>query len=124
MKIALIALFGSAGVVSRYFVGEVLSKSFMPALPLGTFAINIVGSFFIGLCAAYSSLRFPISDEFRLAIMVGFLGGFTTFSTYSLDIVKLFQDGRTLTALLYLMVSPIAGCLAVLAGFGCSKLVF
>lgn len=82
---------------------------------MGTFAINVVGSFLIGVLARVFST--PDSNPLmRAALTIGFCGGFTTFSTFSAEFVALVQEGRTTRAMLYVLLSVTTGILAVFAG--------
>ena len=110
-----IGLFGLAGVFSRYFVDQLLPRT-PGVFPTGTFAINIVGSFLAGAIYVWGFERNLVSPELRTGILVGFLGGFTTFSAFSLQAATL-VEGRLLgTAVLYAVLSPLAGIIAALAG--------
>lgn len=106
--------FGSAiGGVARYWVGIVVARLAGEAFPWGTLLINIVGSFVIayfGTLTAASGLR-PASIEARLFVMVGLCGGFTTFSSFSLQTVDLLRGGENARALAYIMSSVVL-CLA------------
>lgn len=109
-----IALGGAAGTVSRYAISQWMLRAH-GAFPLGTFAINIAGSFLIALFARVMSTP-DSSPVLRAALTIGFCGGFTTFSTFSAEFVTLVQEGRTLRAVLYVVASVLTGVLAVLAG--------
>ena len=115
MKTLWIIGFGVLGVFSRYGVGNFFAKSY-PSFPAGTFVINIAGSFAIGIIYVIGAERALVSEELRIAIMVGFLGGFTTFSSYSLEVARLLQSSHFLTGTLYAVLSPALGILATLAG--------
>ncbi len=98
---------GSAlGGVSRYGVGLLAARLLGSGFPWGTLLINIAGSFIIGLFAAVSA-----SPELRIFVMVGFCGGFTTFSSFSLQTMALLQAGEWLTGGVYIL-SSVALCLA------------
>jgi CrcB protein len=99
MAIALsIAIFGAMGCLSRYFLSGwvygVLGRSF----PYGTFVVNIVGAFIIGLIMEFSIRSTLIPPTLRIGIAIGFLGGLTTFSTFSYETFKLLEDGELLIA--------------------------
>jgi fluoride exporter len=109
-----IALAGGAGSVLRYLLTLWLQRP-SAAFPVSTFAINIGGSFLIGLFAR--ALSTPESSAvLRAALTIGFCGGFTTFSTFSAEFVALVQEGRTLRAVIYVVASVLSGVTAVLAG--------
>jgi CrcB protein len=109
-----IALGGAVGTVSRYAVSQWFAREH-GAFPVGTFLINVVGSFLIAFVARV--LTTPDSNPvLRAALTIGFCGGFTTFSTFSAEFVTLVQEGRSLRAVLYAVLSVISGVLAVVAG--------
>ncbi len=107
MDFALVFLGGGAGAVARYAV-SLAGKSTGLGVGASTLAINLSGSFLIGLVFSLFG-RNLISPSVRLLIMTGFLGGFTTFSTYSLDIVSSLRAGRIGPALLVAIVANLGG---------------
>jgi fluoride exporter len=111
-----VALGGAAGAVSRYGLNNAVTRFAGDAFPWGILVVNVLGSFAIGaLTAAF--LRVSLgSDVPRLLLATGFLGGFTTFSAFALDVVKLMQSGHNTTALIYAVVSVVLSVLAVFAG--------
>ena len=116
MRILYVALFGLAGVFSRYYVGIWVAKSVPGTFPLGTFLINIVGAFLIGLVYVLGTERTVIPPDVRIGIMVGFLGGFTTFSSYCLEINRLIEQAEFFYAGLYFSLSSALGILGSAAG--------
>jgi CrcB protein len=109
-----IALGGAVGTVSRYAVSQWFAREH-GAFPFGTLVINVLGSFLIAFMARV--LTTPGSSPvLRAALTIGFCGGFTTFSTFSAEFVTLVQEGRSLRAVLYAVLSVISGVLAVVAG--------
>jgi CrcB protein len=114
MQLSLIALFGLVGVFSRYGVDLLVSKLGVHA-HWGTFAINLLGSFVVTLIYVCGAERHWLSSEIRIGLLVGLMGGFTTFSSYSLQGALLLENGSSFTPLLYILLSPICGIgLAVL----------
>jgi len=111
-----IALGGAFGSVLRFAMNEAVSARFGRAFPWGTLSINVVGSFLIGLLAVLLVERLEVSPAVRLGLMVGVLGGFTTFSSFSLEVVNLMQNGAFLRALLYVVASVTVCVLAAAAG--------
>src|SRR5690606_1464601 len=116
LHMSLVALGGAAGSVCRYLVGLWSIRHFGPAFPWGTFIVNILGSFAIGLLIELVAGRFSGSCEMRYLLVTGLLGGFTTFSTYSLDVVAFFDKVATMTAAGYLLASVVLSLAAVFAG--------
>lgn len=109
-----VAVGGAAGSVLRYAVGLALLRS-SGAFPLGTLTVNVLGSFLIGLFVR--ALNTPSIDPlWRLALTIGFCGGFTTFSTFSAEVLTLAQEGRMARAAVYVTGSVVLGVLATLAG--------
>lgn len=108
---------GGIGAILRYLVGAAFLQRFGPGFPWGTFVINVTGSFFIGVIAQLALTRaFGITPNVRLFAATGVLGGYTTFSTFSLDTVTLVEDGAAPVALLYAGGSVLAGFFAAYLG--------
>jgi fluoride exporter len=116
-----VAVGGALGSVLRYGVTSV-ARYVSPDFPIGTLAVNVVGSFAMGLLAALLAARFADQDTMQLFLLTGILGGFTTFSAFSLDALTLSQEGRIGAALVYVASSVILSLLAVLAGYAALKL--
>lgn len=116
MRTLLLIAFGSAvGGVARYWVSGVVAARVGETFPWGTLAVNVTGSALIGVLAAFSdSARVGMSADARQLLMVGVLGGFTTFSSFSLQTLRLMQDGDWLRAGGNIVVS-VAACLAAVA---------
>jgi CrcB protein len=111
MTAALVAIAGAAGVLARYGIGRATLHT--EALIWTTVGINLVGSFLLGLLTASDWF----SRDAREAIGVGFLGGFTTYSTFSVQVVLEADGGRTGTAVAYLLVSVIGGVACAVTGY-------
>ncbi len=115
--LAAIAAGGGFGSVLRYLVGFTITQRFGPGFPWGTFVINVTGSLAIGMVAELSATRaLGISPLVRIFLMVGVLGGYTTFSAFSLDLVTLAGDRAAGLALLYGFGSLACGFVAAFAG--------
>ncbi len=95
MAYTLLAIFSGAGfgAVLRWFLGTKLN-ALTPSIPLGTLSANLLGGYLIGFAIAFFATHSALSPEWRLFIITGFLGGLTTFSTFSAEIVTLLQQGR------------------------------
>lgn len=115
----LIAVGGAIGSVGRAWVGMVAARSLGMSFPWGTMIINVLGSAVIGIVAAtaLSPSRTVISPELRIFLMVGFCGGFTTFSSFSLQTFELLRDGRAGAALANVLGSVLLCIAATAAGY-------
>ena len=120
-----VAIGGSCGAVVRFLVSSGLYQWLGRGFPYGTLVVNVVGSFLIGLLTEALILqRVAISLEYRAAILVGFIGAFTTFSTFSLETIYLIEQGNLTKAALNVVVS-VLGCLfAVWIGLLCGRTLF
>ena len=117
MKLILIALGGGLGAVARYGLAGWISSKSSGAFPLGTLCVNVLGCFLIGFGTHALTSHFEVREELRLALLVGLLGGFTTFSTYAWETFARFEEGDRTVALLYLVASNALGLGAAWAGF-------
>jgi CrcB protein len=118
----LVGLGGSLGAVARFVVARLVGALFETRFPLGTFVINVSGSFLLGILGTLVAQKvMPSSESMRLALGVGFLGAFTTFSTFEFETHALFDDGSWLTATANIVASLLVGLLAVRAGIVVAK---
>jgi CrcB protein len=95
----LVAVFGAAGAVSRYALDGWVSDLTHGQFPWGTFVVNLLGAFALGIVVALTTERLILSSDWRVALGIGYLGAFTTFSTYTYETVKLAEDGAVGLAL-------------------------
>ena len=98
MKILYLGIFGGLGCVARYMVSGWVYNLAGKSLPYGTLAVNVVGSLLLGLIMEGSLRSTLLSPELRFGITVGFMGGFTTFSTFSYETVRLLEEGSLVAA--------------------------
>lgn len=120
----LVALGGAFGSVCRYLAGNLSVRLFGLAFPWGTLAINVAGSFLIGVVAEAIARKFDASTELRLLLMTGVLGGFTTFSAFSLDAISLFERGAAFASAAYVVASVCLSLAAVFAGLALGRAMF
>lgn len=122
-KIVSIAIGGAFGAVARYLINISPLSSVFDKFPLPTFVINITGSFLIGFLMILFADKYSSNENLRMAIIVGFLGAFTTFSTFEMEMFGLFKERQLITAFLYLALSVIVGFLGVVAGVSLGRRV-
>ncbi|OFZ11215.1 MAG: hypothetical protein A2Z20_11040 [Bdellovibrionales bacterium RBG_16_40_8] len=109
MRMIYIAVFGLIGIFFRYYLHTIIPKYLVSPFPYSTFLINIVGAFTIGAVYIMATERVVFSSDLKLGIMVGLLGGFTTFSSFCLDTVELIEHAEYLNAFLYVFLSNVLG---------------
>lgn len=114
-----VALGGAIGASARYLTGLAAIRVMGPGFPWGTLAVNVIGSFLMGVLvvtlAQFSAAQFS-ANRFAPLLMTGLLGGFTTFSAFSLDAVTLWERGETGAAVTYVAVSVALSLAALVAG--------
>jgi CrcB protein len=121
-KLLLIAFGGALGTLARYGT-HLLAKgaSERLAFPIATITVNLLGCFAIGYLQGALIERWPVREEYRLMLIVGFLGGFTTFSTFGWDTAQLLRDGQMARGMIYAVASNVLGIALVFAGYGLSR---
>ena len=123
MRLLLYATAGGAiGTAARHLVNVGFGRWLGPGFPWSTLFVNVVGGFLMGALIEALALRFDGSIELRTFLATGILGGFTTFSAFSMDAVLLMQRGETATAALYIGASVVLSILALLAGLWLMRL--
>ena len=109
---------GSAlGALLRWQLGDKLNSLF-PTIPPGTLAANLIGAYVVGLCVAFFATYAAISPEWRLLLITGFCGGLTTFSTFSVEVTALLQQGRVAWALGAISIHVVGSLAMTFAGIG------
>jgi CrcB protein len=123
IRVALaVALGGAAGSVMRFLVASWVAGQWPRHFYLGTFAVNLLGCLLIGLLSGLFLTRSDLPLELRTGLITGVLGGFTTFSSFSLEMLTLMEGGRADEAFGYLAFSVIGGLLAAWAGLALARL--
>ncbi|AXV15627.1 fluoride efflux transporter CrcB [Neorhizobium sp. SOG26] len=121
INVLLVAVGGAFGSVCRYLVGAWTLRQFGPGFPWGTLSVNILGSFLIGFLSEWIIRRLGASSEMRLLLITGMLGGFTTFSAFSLDFVALLERGSGFAGAGYLALSVVISLAAVFGGLALGR---
>ena len=116
MRLTLIAVFGAIGTLARYGLQGFVQVRTASTFPYGTLAINLSGCFLLGLIGQFTLNRMVISPDWRVAIAVGFFGGYTTFSSFGWETAKMIEDGEWLPAAAYVGASVVVGLLLSVAG--------
>lgn len=111
-----IAAAGGTGALLRYLLGRATVNLGWSALPFGTLIANVVGCFLIGYLSWVLVHRWPVTQETQVVIMTGFLGGFTTFSAFSLEAITMFEQGSGVRAVTYISVKVVLCIVMCLLG--------
>lgn len=119
--IAVIALGGSLGALARFGLAQWIAAYWSRSFPLATFAVNLIGCLIIGILYGLWLHRPEFSPLLRQGLFIGFLGAFTTFSTFSLDTLRLLENGEGLTALSYILLSVCICLIATWAGLSLTR---
>lgn len=124
LKLVMVGLGGFTGSICRYLVSDLAHRLIdNPFFPYGTLIVNVTGCLFIGFLGGLSESRQIFTPEIRALVMIGFLGGFTTFSTFGYEIFTVARDGQFVSALTNLTLHLVLGFSAVWLGFSASRLI-
>ena len=115
-NVLLVGVGGFVGSVARYLVAVLFANQFSSVFPFATLTVNVVGCFLIGIIFALSDRGNILSPEWRVLLTTGFCGGFTTFSTFSYESLRLLQDGEYLYVGVYVLASVVVGLAATYVG--------
>jgi CrcB protein len=121
--VLLVGVGAFAGGVCRYCLGQWIAERFGPGFPLGTLLINASGSFALAFLVVLTADRLGMGPNLRLLLGVGFCGGYTTFSTFALESVTLFEARAGVMALAYILTSVLLCLLAAVAGGWLARLI-
>ena len=121
-KLACLGLAGAAGTLARFWMSEGVKNSVLSTFPWGTWAVNILGCFLFGLVWVLAEERLLVPTEFRFFALTGFMGAFTTFSTYMFESVDLLRHDALLPAIANLVGQNVVGFAAVIAGMALARL--
>ena len=119
-----IAVGGAFGAISRFWITTNVDKLYAATYPWGTFIVNLIGCFFIGLLFVLFSEKISLADDVRSLLVVGFLGAMTTFSTFSLDAFLLIEQGQYGIAFSYLLGSVVVCLIATFVGINIARILF
>ena len=123
MNIVLVFVGGGIGAAARYLLSGLVHRFVDPSFPYGTLAVNVAGCFAIGFLASLSEDRFLISSSMRMFLGIGILGGFTTFSTFSIETLYLAREASFLLAVLNISLTVVSGLVASWVGLSLGKLI-
>lgn len=115
-SILLVGIGGFVGSITRYLVAILFSSQISSVFPFATLTVNVLGCFLIGILFALSDRGNLLSPEWRILLTTGFCGGFTTFSTFSYESLRLMQDGEYLYLAAYVFISVFVGLTATYLG--------
>lgn len=117
VNLLLIAIGGALGSVARFLFSTAVLRASGSLFPLGTFAVNVAGCVAFGLIAGAAEQRVPLSPDLRAFLLIGVIGGFTTFSSYAFESFSLVRDGQLLWASINVIGQVIAGVMGLAIGF-------
>jgi len=118
-----ISLGAVAGANLRYWTNRYTVRLLGPVFPYGTLAINVLGSFIVGFFVIWTTQRVMVDPRWRLLVVVGFCGGYTTFSTYAFETMAFFEAGQWTLLTANFLANNLLACLAALAGMALARLL-
>jgi CrcB protein len=117
VRLLVIAIGGALGSVARYLFSSAILRVSGSLFPLGTFGVNVVGCLIFGAIAGAAEQRVQLAPELRAFLLVGVLGGFTTFSSYAFESFSLLRDGQVVAAAVNIVGQVVAGLVGLWAGY-------
>jgi CrcB protein len=120
-RIVLIGMAGLAGTLARYWLSGWADERWGATFPIGTLIVNLIGCLAIGFLFHATEEKYLVDPIIRTAILIGFLGGFTTFSSFGIQTFNLLRDGEIFLASINVMVSNVAGIMLVWVGYTVSR---
>ena len=121
VTLLLVGLGGALGSMARYLFSTLISRLALSLFPFGTFAVNVVGCVLFGIIVGLAEQRSVFRPEARAFLLIGVLGGFTTFSTFAFESFQLLRDGQFISAAVNVAGQVIAGVVGLWAGFVFSR---
>jgi fluoride exporter len=116
VRILLLIAFGAMGTLARYGLDGWIQYRVGARFPAGTLAINLIGCLLLGVIGEFSLNHISVPPDWRIGLTIGLMGGFTTFSTFGWDTVRMLNDGEWLKALVYVGASVLGGIICMIAG--------
>lgn len=123
IKLFSIGFAGFIGTLGRYWLSGVVARRYGETFPFGTLAVNLVGCFLVGLVFFLMQERYLVNQNVRTIILIGLLGGFTTFSSLGLQTFTLLQDNELALAALNMVASNVLGLFLVWAGYNLARVL-
>lgn len=123
MQILLLILFGAAGTLARYALQGLVQQRVGTGFPAGTMVVNLLGCFLMGMVARYCFQHLWVPPEWRVGLLLGFFGAFTTFSAFGWETVRMLEQAEWLQTSLYVLTSVLGGVVAVMLGIKLADLL-
>lgn len=123
IKLFFIGLAGALGTLARYGLSGIIQRTSLSTIPLGTVFVNLLGCLVFGLAWELTTERFQIHPELRASILIGFMGAFTTFSTFIFESGRLLTDGELLVGLGYMLAQIGGGLLLFFSGVMLARMI-
>jgi len=116
VRVIFLIVFGAAGTLARYGLDGWIQYRVGSVFPAGTLTINVLGCLFLGVIGQFGLNHITVSPDLRIGLTIGLMGGFTTFSTFGWDTVRMLEEGELIKALIYVAASVIGGLIAMMIG--------